>query len=297
MHELTLDEATLQGWEGRQTVVSDTISVATCEHMRSTLGSMQSDSLAEGTPLPPLWHWMYFHSPIPTDELGPDGHEQLGSFLPPVDLPRRMWAGGRINFYAPLIIGKQGTRKSTILSVTRKRGSSGELCFITVEHVITIEGQVCLTEQHDIVQREGGDTGVLNDEDDQIATHNIPLIQETATPDHWRITPSVALLFRYSAMTFNSHRIHYDRVYCKHSEGYPGLVFHGPLTATLMAHLAVESGIEKQLKSFEFKALRPLFDKEPFEIRLERDINAARLMALTPDGETAMQAIADFNVK
>lgn len=294
MHELTLDEATLQGWEGRQTLVNDTISVAICEQMRSTLGSRQSHSLAEGAPLPPLWHWMYFHSPIPTDELGPDGHEQLGRFLPPVNLPRRMWAGGRIKFYAPLIIGKQGSCKSTILSVTRKRGSSGELCFITVEHVITIDGQVCLTEQHDIVQREGGDAGVINDEDDEVATHGIPLIQEAEKPDHWCITPSVALLFRYSALTFNGHRIHYDRTWCKHREGYPGLVFHGPLTATLMAHIAVESGIGKQLKSFEFKALRPLFDKEPFEISLERDNNTARLKALTPDGDTAMQAEAAF---
>jgi 3-methylfumaryl-CoA hydratase len=258
---------------------------------------MQFESLAEGTPLPPLWHWMYFHSPIPTDELGPDGHDRLGSFLPPVDLPRRMWAGGRIKFYAPLIIGQRGLRKSTILSVKRKRGSSGELCFITVEHVITIDGQVCLTEQHDIVQREGAVAGVVNDGDETFATHGTPLIQKAAIPDRWRITPSVALLFRYSALTFNSHRIHYDRAYCKHREGYPGLVFHGPLTATLMAHLAVESGIGKQLKSFDFKALQPLFDNESFEISLERGKNTAELKAMTPDGDTAMHAKAAFDVE
>jgi len=294
MHELTLDEATLQSWTGRQSFANDTINAATCERMQSTLGVTHINGLAEGMPLPPLWHWLYFHSPIATDELGSDGHEQLGNFLPPVNLPRRMWAGGRIEFHAPLTIGKPGARKSTVLSVSRKRGSSGELCFITVEHVITVDGQVCLTEQHDIVQREGsGDTDAFNETDD-VAAYGVPLIQAAVKSNHWRITPTVALLFRYSALTFNSHRIHYDRDYCKHSEGYPGLVFHGPLTATLMAHLAVENDRTKQLRSFEFKALRPLFDTQPFEISLERDNNTARLMALTSGGKTAMQAEAVF---
>ncbi|MFG5409779.1 MaoC family dehydratase N-terminal domain-containing protein [Piscinibacter sakaiensis] len=202
----------------------------------------------------PLWHWMFFNPAEPQHRLGPDGHPLRGGFLPPVPLPRRMWAGGRLSFHHPLRVGDELTRRSHIADVAVKHGRSGPLVFVTVRHEITNAQGLALTEEHDIV-----------------------------------------LLFRYSALTFNGHRIHYDRPYATGVEGYPGLVVHGPLIATLLLDLLRRERPDAVLRRFEFAARRPVFDQQPLELCGRPDgAGAWRLWARDHDGWLAMQARAEL---
>ncbi len=280
-----IDIDRLRLWIGKSETLSDTIDLATCQRMEATLD--QPASLKDGDPLPPLWHWCWFHQPVRTGELGRDGHPEKGGFLPPVTLPRRMWAGGRFRFENNLPIGASATKTSTIKSVKAKQGRSGELCFVTVEHEIKLNGQTCLVEEHDIVYREDPKPG-----DKPASSSTTPKRQN---PDFCRtITPSPTMLFRYSALTFNGHRIHYDRDYCRDVEGYPGLVFHGPLTATLLAGLAVENNTGQQLKRFEFRATNPVFDIDAFVISGKQQEPTCWLKAEQEKNRTAMSALAQF---
>jgi len=182
-----------------------------------------------GDALPPLWHWLYFLPAARQSALGEDGHPARGGFLPPVPLPRRMWAGGRFTFHRPLRVEEAISRTSTVQDVTVKPGRNGPLCFVLVRHEIAGENGLALIEEHDIVYRD------------------LPRPGEAAVPKparddavwHTDIRPDDVLLFRYSALTFNSHRIHYDRRYVTQTEGYPGLIVHGPLIATLLMEFAV----------------------------------------------------------
>lgn len=274
----------LQQWIGRTQETSCTIDLATCQRMEATLD--QEAALTDGDVLPSLWHWLFFHQPAKMNELGRDGHAKKGQFLPPVTLPRRMWAGGRFEFFNDLPIGCKATRKSTIKSVEMKRGRSGELCFVTVRHEITINGNICLTEEHDLVYREDAKP------DDSVS--QAPTADDH--PDFMRtITPSPELLFRYSALTFNSHKIHYDRDYCRNIENYPGLVFHGPLTATLLVQLAMNNFSGGKLSTFEFRAVSPLFDTSAFEVRGWLHDNQISLQAVNAEDQLAMTASAIIN--
>ena len=238
-----------------------------------------------GAPLPSLWHWMYFWGIAPQAELGHDGHPQRGGFLPPVPLPRRMWAGGRLRFQSPIPIGSQATRTSRILSVEAKSGKSGALAFVTVEHQIAVEGVIKLIEEHDIVYRDMPQPG-------SVAAAPPPAPTEAL----WNkvIAPDPVLLFRYSALTFNGHRIHYDRSYVTEVEGYPGLIVHGPLIATLLIGLLAEKMPSSQLVSFSFRAVSPLFDTEPFTVcgQPSTDGETIDLWAKNNRGALAMQAQA-----
>lgn len=268
-------------WVGRSERLRDTIAPGRAQAMQATLDDPEPP-LHPGDALPPLWHWAYFWSPTPTASLGPDGHAARGDFLPPIDLPRRMWAGSRVSFPKPLEIGAEVTRHSTVRSVEEKRGRSGRLAFVTVEHVVADEAGPCIFEEHDIVYREAGEKGA-------------PLPAGETPPEdaRWRreIMPSAVLLFRYSALTFNGHRIHYDHPYATQEEGYPGLVVHGPLLATLMIGQLRRHLPQAQARQFSFRARRPVFDNRPFTVCGAPDERARRagLWVVDPDGFLAMQ--------
>lgn len=272
----------LSDWIGATQQVTDRLDPGPARLMQSIVPV--SARFQSGAPLPPLWNWLYFHDPAPLDQLGRDGHASKGGFLPPVPLPRRMWAGGRFEFPGDLYIGDDVTRRSTIQQVTPKTGRSGPLCFVTVEHRYMRSGETVWREEHDIVYRTDPVPGQ-------------PAPKPTAPPrdftDQETITPSVVMLFRYSALTFNGHRIHYDRQYCREVEGYRDLVFHGPLTATLLAEFATR-GSSARMVSFAYRAVSPLFDTAPFRIFLNRKADETHAWACTPSGDLAMEAWARF---
>lgn len=274
---------TFDSWIGRSESHSDILRPEPARFMQATLG--QEPSLGIGDPLPPLWHWLYFLDAKPLDQLGRDGHPKKGGFLPPVTLPRRMWAGGRFAFHTPLLLGARVKKRSTIKAITEKSGRSGELCFVTVVHeVLAEDGTIALTEEHDIVYRE--------DPKPNASKPAQPIAPADAEVSEV-VTPSEVMLFRYSALTFNGHRIHYDVDYARTVEGYDGLVVHGPLTATLLADLASRI-VCKPLKTFAFKGLSPITGMAPFHLEGRASDNGLDLWARRHDGANAMQARATF---
>lgn len=235
------------------------------ERYRETLGATLSRRLAAtlsvpapapGEPLPPLWHWAYFFEPEPAEEagLGADGHPARGGFLPPADGRNRMAAGGRFEFHEPLRVEASVERVSTILQVEEKVGRSGALLFVTVRHDFLQDGRLALREEQDIVYREPTPPKLAGGEPMPAAD--------------WReaITPTPTLLFRYSAVTFNGHRIHYDWPYVTEAEGYPGLVVHGPLIATLNLQAFCRAHPEARVRRFAYRGQRPLIAPTPFEV-------------------------------
>jgi 3-methylfumaryl-CoA hydratase len=246
-------------------------------------------AVPEGTPLPPLWHWLYFLPMHRQSEIGPDGHALRGGFLPPVPLPRRMWAGSQFEFRAPIRVGDRVSRTSTIADVTMKSGRSGQLVFVRVRHELHGNGaaEAALVEFHDIVYREA-----------QRADEVAPPPQAAPADPQWQreITPDDVLLFRYSALTFNGHRIHYDRQYVTEVEGYPGLVVHGPLIATLLMDLLRRELPDAVVASFRFKAVRPTFDLHRFKVCGSRDGDSVRLWAQDHEGWLTMDAVATLKV-
>lgn len=255
---MTVSATSAKDWIGRSETVSDTVTPTPYAALSATL-DRPAERLAAGTPLPPLWHWLYFLPLHRQSEIGPDGHAKRGGFLPPVPLPRRMWAGSQFEFHSPLRVGDALTRTSTIHDVTEKSGRSGPLVFVKVRHEIRRAGEtdVALTEFHDIVYREAANP---NDAPPEPR----PAPADAAWETRW--VPDDVLLFRYSALTFNGHRIHYDRRYVTEVEGYPGLIVHGPLIATLLLDLLRHRLPEAEVASFRFKAVRPTFDINPFSV-------------------------------
>lgn len=275
------DTPPLTDWIGRTEQAVDTLDLRPAQQLAATLP--QATVPASGAALPPLWHWGYFPQLTPITDLGRDGHALRGGFLPPVPLPRRMWAGGRFTFHGDLRLGDRVEKTSRILDVREKAGRSGRLCFVTVEHRFGVGGDLRLSEEHDIVYREDPAPGVPAPTPPQADPAGI---EET-------VTPSPVMLFRYSAITFNGHRIHYDRSYCREVEGYPGLVFHGPLTATLLADLARRTG-GRDLATFSFRAISPLLDTAPFTLRARLTDAGAEVWAAGPDNALAMRAEAVY---
>ncbi|MFT4267548.1 MAG: MaoC family dehydratase N-terminal domain-containing protein [Xenophilus sp.] len=313
-----LDAATLahlQGWQGRSERLGDTVTAAPVAALSATL-DRDDPAPAEGTALPPLWHWLYFLPHARQSEIGADGHPKRGGFLPPVPLPRRMWAGGRLRWAPanPLQVGQRVERSSTIRSVSHKSGRTGELLFVRVEHRIANEAGLALTEEHDIVYRSAASpaptlgTGVSSlPPGGALAARGGPSPRsgDPAPPPQkppldgqaaWSRTlvPDDVLLFRYSALTFNGHRIHYDRKYVTEAEGYPGLVVHGPLIATLLLDLLRRERPDAFVASFEFRAVRPTFDLHPFSVhgRPSADGTRVDLWAQDHEGWLTMQASA-----
>ncbi|MCP5368205.1 MAG: MaoC family dehydratase N-terminal domain-containing protein [Hyphomicrobiales bacterium] len=283
-----LDVDHLRGWVGSTEETHELIAAAPLAGLAATL-DRDEPMPADGDPVPPGGSWLFFQPRVAMAGLGRDGHPARGGFLPPVPLPRRMFAGGRFEFAAPLRVGVAARRVSTVKTVDAKDGASGPLVFVTVRHEVFDGADFCLSEEHDIVYREDPDPA-----NPPPAPKALPA-PGTAV---WRRTvhPTPVMLFRYSAVTFNGHRIHYDRDYATGVEGYPGLVFHGPLTATLLMDLCRRERPEATMTGFSFRARRPLFDTADFTIAGEpaADGASARLWALDPEGALAMDATATF---
>ncbi len=274
----------LRAWIGRGETVHDTIGATPVRALAATL-DLPAAPVADGTPLPPLWHWLYFLPLHRHGELGPDGHARRGGFLPPVPLPRRMWAGSQFEFRSPLCVGDRVARTSTIEDVTSKQGRSGALVFVKVRHELFCNSaaEPALVEFHDIVYRNAKQPGDAE-----------PLPQPAVKGAAWQreITPDAVLLFRYSALTFNGHRIHYDRRYVTEVEGYPGLVVHGPLIATLLLDLLHRQAPAAELATFRFKAMRPAFDGQPLRLNGAPQGQAVELWAQHSEGWLTMDAVA-----
>jgi 3-methylfumaryl-CoA hydratase len=234
-----------KSWIGVERTSIQTIDVVRCHEMQATLD--RQPLLADGDVLPAAWHWLYFRDVARMSDLGQDGHPRLGIFMPPLNLARRMWAGGEIEFHEPILIGRSAERTTRIASIEEKLGRTGRLMFVKIEHRITQEGRVCVTERQDVVYRDPPAIPASTS-----ASSNEPL---TAVDfqDDWVIDST--LLFRYSALTFNGHRIHYDADYARDVEGYSGIVVHGPLIATLMLDLVVSNG--GRCDVFSYRALQP----------------------------------------
>lgn len=280
----------LNDWLGRSETLRDTVTATPYAALAATLDWTQSAGLERpdpGTPLPYLWHWLYFLPLHAQSEIGEDGHARRGGFLPPVPLPRRMWAAGDFRFHQPLCIGDALTRTSTIVDIQEKTGRTGSLIFVKVRHEIRRNAaeEVALTEHHHIVYR-----GAAGADDRPVA----PL--EAPSSSRWQrqIVPDDVLLFRYSALTFNGHRIHYDRRYVTLVEGYPGLIVHGPLIATLLMDLLRRNHPTANVIDFRFKAVRPTFDTHSFSVHGEpsADGKSIHLWAQDHEGWLTMDATA-----
>ncbi|MES3032440.1 MAG: acyl-CoA dehydrogenase [Gemmatimonadota bacterium] len=271
-------------WIGRTETVHDGLSPEQARRVQATLDD-EVTGVDAGSPLPPLWQWCYFLPHARQSALDVDGHPQRGGFLPPISFPRRMFAGSRMQFHQPLRLGVPAVREGEIRNVVLKSGRSGSLAFVTVGYRFVQDGVTCIDEEQDIVYREPG------------APVSAPTIAEFTPPsDAWTrtITPDARLLFRFSALTFNAHRIHYDRPYARDEEGYPGLVVHGPLTAMLLADL-VRRHSERRITTFSFRGLAPLFDLAPFHLTGRLDGGTVSLDALAPDLSPALSAVVQVD--
>jgi 3-methylfumaryl-CoA hydratase len=271
-------------WIGATETTEESIALAPVLAAAATLDDTER-TFADGSSLPPLWHWFYFLPKAPQSRLGPDGHPQRGGFMPPIELPRRMFAGARLRFAAPLIVGRPATRRALIRDVSEKQGRAGRLAFVTVVYSIEQDGRTCIEEEQDIVYREPGSPVAAP------VTRELPPVPANA----WTRTvqPDPTLLFRFSALTFNAHRIHYDRPYATGVEGYPGLVVHGPLTAMLLLEL-VRANAGRPVTGFSFRGQAPLFDVAPFRLVGIPEGDSVRLEAHGPDGATTMVATAEL---
>ena len=284
MTDTRVDLEHLRTWIGRTETRNDLVTAIPVAALSATLDRNDPEPV-NGTAIPPLWHWLYFLPISPLGEAGPDGHPKRGGFLPPVPLPRRMFAGGRFEYRHPLKIGERISRMSRITDVSGKQGRSGTLVFVTVRHEIAGTVGVAMTEEHDIVYREN-----------PRADAPVPKPQAARTDEAFsrEIAPDPVLLFRYSALTFNSHRIHYDRSYVTDVEGYPGLIVHGPLIATLLTDLLRRNLPQAAVRRFEFRAVRPLFDIHRFTVCGRQDGNRVALWTRDHEGWLTMEANAEL---
>jgi 3-methylfumaryl-CoA hydratase len=276
----------LRDWVGKTQSAEDTITAWPVRALTATFDEMDP-APHEGDPLPPLWHWLFFLEAVPQSRIGPDGHAERGDFLPPVPLPRRMWAGSRFIFDGtPLSIGDRATRRSEIKSIEPKTGSTGAMVFVTVRHAVSGARGHAFVEEHDIVYREAPKPGEK------------PREPRPAPRDAtWskQLAPDPVLLFRYSALTFNGHRIHYDQPYVTGTEGYPGLIVHGPLLGMLQMELARRSNIGRVPASFEFRALSPIFAGAPLTVGARKEGDGSVTTWIANDkGGLAQQGKAVF---
>ena len=283
-------------WLGKEQHLEAIVTVETANLMNAALN--RDTTFSPGDPLPPAWHWLYFHEGVRGDGLGVEGHEELGGFMPPISYardavgnplpPRRMWAGGMIAFLRPIPLGAVAIKTSTVQSITPKEGRSGKLCFVVVAHEISVDGESCLREEQTIVYRDA-------------PTVDEAPVQPKAAPENADFSlcyrPDPILLFRYSALTFNAHRIHYDVDFCRQHEGYPDLVVHGPLTATLLLDLyynSPERPPSQTISHFTYRGLSPLFNPNPFTIN---GTNEGEAWAANHEGGLAMTAKVVKNSK
>ncbi len=276
----------MRDWIGKSQTVEDLIAPWPARALAATLDEIDP-APKNGDALPPLWHWLYFHEATLQSKLGPDGHAERGEFLPPIPLPRRMWAGSRFVFEGPpLRIGETAARRSEIKSVEAKSGSTGAMVFVTVQHTLSGAMGTAFVEEHDIVYREAARPG---------ETVRRPKPAPGDATWSKKIVPDAVLLFRYSALTFNGHRIHYDQPYVTAVEGYPGLIVHGPLLGTLQSELARRSSPDRTPATFEFRALSPVFAGAAFTVGARRDGDGSiATWIANPEGGLAQQGKMSF---
>ena len=277
----------LKDWIGKTQSMEDLAAPFPVRALSATFDEKGDPDPKNGDALPPLWHWLYFLEIAPQSKIGPDGHAERGDFLPPVPLPRRMWAGSRFSFDGePIRVGETIQRLSEIKSVEPKTGSTGSMVFVTVQHTISGPRGVSFVEQHDIVYREPAKPG------------EAPKPPRPAPTDAtWtrEILADPVLLFRFSALTFNGHRIHYDQPYVTGTEGYPGLIVHGPLMGMLQIELARRSNAGKVVRSFEFRALSPVFSGPAFSVQARREADGSVTTWIAdPKNGLAQQGKATF---
>ena len=271
----------LRQWIGRDEVKSELVTPALVDRFNATFDF--AGDAANGDPAPVMIHLCLAPPTAPTAGLGPDGHPARGGFLPPVPLPRRMWAGGAFTFHDDIRVGETVTRRSVIRDVTVKEGRTGTLCFVTVDHHIDADGRSVLSERQDIVYR-GEDAPGAAKKTPPPAPHGAHRVQ---------VNPSAPLLFRYSALTFNGHRIHYDAPYVREVEGYPGLIVHGPLQATMLVQFAAKVRGQRPAQ-FDFRSLSPLFDDGDFTLNAVEEDGGLKLWTSYTDGPVAMEARATW---
>jgi len=267
-------------WVGKTIESNDSMAPEQLQRF-AALMDQNPDSVSSGSELPPCAHWCFFTPVDRQSNIAADGHAMKGDFLPPVELPKRMWAGGKITFKKPLLAGTPAKKISTVESINNKEGRTGKLCFVTVRHQVSARGAVAVDEEQQIVYRK-------ESENDAYPTRTQPL---DINPD-WEIstTPDSVQLFRFSALTFNSHRIHYDQDYVRKTEGYPGLVVHGPYLLVLLLD-ALRSRDESVIEDVEYRAVGPVYLGEEITIHGKAvDNQRTELRVTGPDGKLAMKA-------
>ncbi|MCY1289488.1 Mesaconyl-C(4)-CoA hydratase [compost metagenome] len=277
----SIDIEYLRNWVGRERVRRDVLAPFPAEALAAAFNREHPPGLAGA--LPPTWQWLYFNEPVYQRDTGSDGHPRTGGFLPPVPLPRRMWASGEFSYEHSICLGEPAERRSVVSDVELKQGSTGALVFVTVEHRTEQRGQLCLFEKQHLVYREM-----------PAGPSPLPTGEAPSAEAEFRVPfePDPVLLFRYSALTYNGHRIHYDRHYAMQQEHYPGLVVHGPLLATLLAEQVARQFPEQSVSGFRFRAVRPVFDFDRLQLCGRRDGDAVKLWTVNQDGFVTMTATA-----
>jgi 3-methylfumaryl-CoA hydratase len=272
----------LRQWIGRTEEASDIVTAQLVKGLRATL-FMEIGQPMPGDAAPWTAHWCLAPPVYPMSALSADGHPTRGGFLPPVPLPRRMWAGGELEFLEPLRVGDETTRTSRIADVTMKTGSTGVLCFVSVEHLITTPRGMAIRERQDIVYRDMSTT---------------PAAARPASPPSAQHREShmadPVLLFRYSALTFNGHRIHYDRDYVTKVEGYPGLIFHGPMQAAFLVEFAAKLHGGAAPKKFSYRGVQPLFEGSEFSVNANESNAGMELWTANSQGQPTMKGTATW---
>jgi len=281
-----LDLDHLRQWIGRTEEASDTVTAQLVKGLRATL-FLDIGEPKPGDAAPFTTHWCLAQPVYPMAMLGPDGHPTRGGFLPPVPLPRRMWAGGELQFIEPLRVGDEATRASRIADVTVKTGSTGTLCFVAVEHTISTARGVAIRERQDIVYRDMPTGG-------QNAAPAKPAGEPPVARHRQTHVSDPVLLFRYSALTFNGHRIHYDRDYVTKVEGYPGLIFHGPMQAALLVEFAAHLHGGAAPKTFNYRGLQPLFEGGEFSVNANEIAEGLDIWVANADGAPTMRGTASW---
>jgi 3-methylfumaryl-CoA hydratase len=278
----------LQEWVGRERREVDTIVPFPARAMAALL-DRDPGPFTRGAALPPAWHWLYFRPVVRQSEVGEDGHPRRGGFMPPVPLPRRMWAGGRIVFGSPLRVGDEASRVSAVQAIREKQGRSGPLIFVSVHHRLDGPAGLVCEEEQDIVYR---DAPSAEPGKRPANRSGVDVLDESLD---WEETflPTAALLFRFSALTYNGHRIHYDERYAR-TEGYPGLVVHAPLLALLLLDAATRRNPERAVSAFEYRAVSALFCDDELRLAGKHGEHAGQLWATDASGNIAMKAAAEF---
>jgi 3-methylfumaryl-CoA hydratase len=283
MDGIAIDVEFLKSWEGREQSLIDELNPFPCRALAAALD--RDDLMRSGDTLPTLWHWLYFLEAPRADGTGLDGHPNRGGFLPPVALARRMWAGGRVEVHDPLILGVSAEKVTRIRSIEVKQGRSGILVFVTLDHCVYQEGKLRIQEEQQIVYR---DISAVKSGVDEAAPSDGGAQWTTV----WKIDP--VLLFRFSALTYNAHRIHYDRDYATSAEYYPGLVVHGPLLAILLAEQCLHEYPERRIAEFSFRGVRPTFQGESVRLCGHSDGATASLWSVGDGDRVGMTAVVKW---